>query len=72
MGHQRVVVKDEFAERGEQSYWQDGIFLCDLVVGQAKAPQLGEGRGQRLVPRLQRVHGKNLEYRRKSTDLGRL
>lgn len=30
MGHQRVVMKDELAERWEESYWQEGIFLCNL------------------------------------------
>ena len=30
MGHQRVVMKDELAERREESYRQDGIFLRDL------------------------------------------
>lgn len=29
-GHQRVVMKDELTERWEESYWQDGIFLCNL------------------------------------------
>lgn len=30
MGHQRVIMKDELAERREKSYWQDGILLGDL------------------------------------------
>jgi hypothetical protein len=30
VGHQRVVMKDELAERREESYWQDGILLCNL------------------------------------------
>lgn len=30
MGHQRIVMKDELTEQREKSYWQDGIFLCDL------------------------------------------
>lgn len=41
-----------------------------LVVGQAKVPQLREGWGQRLVPGLQWLHRKNLEYGRKCTYLG--
>lgn len=41
-----------------------------LVVGQAKVPQLWEGRGQCLVPGLQRLHRKNLECGRKCTYLG--